>query len=147
MYAGGLRASFIKGNKFIHSNNSISEEEEIEERSTLIHEKRKKKKKVQAYGETYDASIIEREFPWKKCSSFRTRALILPPGQIFCQTTGEKSGTVVVGKRKKEEKRISSNNHAMTNKVWKERLPFVRGSLSPPLFSFSRKTLLTILHD
>lgn len=109
--------------------------------------RRKKKKKVQAYGETYDASIIEREFPWKKCSSFRTRALILPPGQIFCQTTGEKSGTVVVGKRKKEEKRISSNNHAMTNKVWKERLPFVRGSLSPPLFSFSRKTLLTILHD
>lgn len=65
MYAGGLRASFIKGNKFIHSNNSISEEEEIEERSTLIHEKRKKKKKVQAYGETYDASIIEREFPKK----------------------------------------------------------------------------------
>lgn len=96
---------------------------------------------MQAHGETYDASIIEREFPWKKCSSFRTRALILPPGQIFCQTTGEKSGTVVVGKRKKEEKRISSNNHAMTNKVWKERLPFVRGSLSPPLFSFSRKTL------
>lgn len=38
VYAGGSRASFIKGNKFIHSNNSISEEEEIEERSTLIHE-------------------------------------------------------------------------------------------------------------
>lgn len=101
---------------------------------------------MQAYGETYDASIIEREFPWKKCSSFRTRALILPPGQIFCQTTGEKSGTVVVGKRKKEEKRISSNNHAMTNKVWKE-LPLEGNTIceripeSSPFFFFEKNPL------
>lgn len=48
MYAGGSRASFIKGNKFIYSNNSISEEEEIEERSTLIHEEEEEKKEKES---------------------------------------------------------------------------------------------------
>lgn len=74
----------------------------------------------------------------------RTRALILPLGQIFCQTTGEKSGTVIVGKRKKnfdeqprdDEQALEGNDYHFC-----ERIPV------SPLFSFSRKTLFTILDD
>lgn len=83
--------------------------------------KRKREGKVSAYGETYDASIIEREFPSKKWSSFRTmprvQELLFPP---FTTNFLPNDWWDRVGKRKKKEKRISSNNHAMTNKLWKE---------------------------
>ena len=124
----------LRGNKFIHSNNSISEEGrggrdrsrgekgQLWERGRGRRKKKRKREgKVSAYGETYDASIIEREFPSKKWSSFRTmprvQELLFPP---FTTNFLPNDWWDRVGKRKKKEKRISSNNHAMTNKLWKE---------------------------
>lgn len=79
---------------------------------------------MSAYGETYDASIIEREFPSKKWSSFRTMPRVQeplsPPSTINFLPNDWRKKWDRVGKRKKKEKRISSNNHAMTNKLWKE---------------------------
>lgn len=131
----------LRGNKFIHSNNSISEEgrgrrdrsrgEKGQLWSTRKRKgkegKRKKEKergKCPAYGETYDASIIEREFPSKKWSSFRTMPRVQeplsPPSTTNFLPNDWRKKWDRVGKRKKKEKRISSNNHAMTNKLWKE---------------------------
>lgn len=151
----------LRGNKFIHSNNSISEEgrgrrdrsrgEKGQLWSTRKRKgkegKRKKEKergKCPAYGETYDASIIEREFPSKKWSSFRTMPRVQeplsPPSTTNFLPNDWRKKWDRVGKRKKKEKRISSNNHAMTNKLWKENDYHLWED--PPLFSFFKKNPL-----